>query len=162
MIGISPEVPILLFWIPKKGSADSTGAQHLLVLGLELLIFIAHFVFMYLDKANYAWKKTIALQSHNKALLLLPSVSLGGTLFFLILSFHWHFIRVRCKFNWNRLESEICLFQPPMVKKDCRLETITRNFMGEWHQKNIFYFKLWNGFVVYAEIRPILQHNQLY
>ena len=58
MIGISPEVPILLFWIPKKGSADSTGAQHLLVLGLELLIFIAHFVFMYLDKANYAWKKT--------------------------------------------------------------------------------------------------------
>ena len=34
------------------------GAQHLLVLGLELLIFIAHFVFMYLDKANYAWKKT--------------------------------------------------------------------------------------------------------
>ena len=28
---------------------------------VNCFIFIAHFVFMYLDKANYAWKKTIAL-----------------------------------------------------------------------------------------------------
>ena len=48
-----------------KGASQSMYRER-----VDCFIFIAHFVFMYLDKANYAWKKTIALQSHNKALLL--------------------------------------------------------------------------------------------
>ena len=91
----STDIGVEKFSLFYKGASQSMYRER-----VDCFIFIAHFVFMYLDKANYAWKKTIALQSHNKALLLLPSVSLGGTLFF------WSFL-----FIGTLSESDVSLIE---------------------------------------------------
>ena len=65
-------------WVEKFSLFYKGASQSMYRERVDCFIFIAHFVFMYLDKANYAWKKTIALQVTTKICCLTLPVSLGG------------------------------------------------------------------------------------